>query len=187
MSAYTTNREWNLWTQGQRAGRSLSQIKIFTMQKYDSTEDTIQHKRIVSEFMRFFIDDLKQRSLDHDMSKLSPPEKEVFDAVGNDLKNHEYGSDEYKEAVKKLRPALDHHYAVNSHHPEHYPNGITGMNLLDIVEMFCDWKAANQRNKNGNILRSIEIQKAKKGQEMSEQLAEIFKNTELYLQKNKTE
>jgi hypothetical protein len=38
--------------------------------------------------------------------------------------------------------ALKHHYANNRHHPEHFENGINGMNLLDVIEMVCDWKAA---------------------------------------------
>lgn len=30
------------------------------------------------------------------------------------------------------------------------------MNLIDIVEMFCDWKAASERQLDGNLLKSIE-------------------------------
>ena len=35
----------------------------------------------------------------------------------DNLANIEYGSDEYKAELEALKPALDHHYAVNSHHP----------------------------------------------------------------------
>jgi hypothetical protein len=52
--------------------------------------------------------------------------------------------------------ALKHHYAANSHHPEHYENGIAGMSLLDLIEMVCDWKAATERHADGDLLRSIE-------------------------------
>lgn len=41
--------------------------------------------------------------------------------------------------------------------------------------MFFDWKAAGERHKDGNILKSIEINKDRFG--MSEQLVDIFKNT----------
>ena len=30
-----------------------------------------------------------------------------------------YGSDEYKACLTEMKPALDHHYAANRHHPEH--------------------------------------------------------------------
>ncbi len=51
---------------------------------------------------------------------------------------------------------LEHHYGNNSHHPEFYENGIKGMNLIDLVEMLCDWKAATLRHINGDLLKSIE-------------------------------
>lgn len=31
------------------------------------------------------------------------------------------------------------------------------MNLIDIVEMLADWKASSERQQNGNLLTSIEI------------------------------
>jgi hypothetical protein len=74
-----------------------------------------------------------------------------------------------------MKPALDHHYANNSHHPEHYKNGIDDMSLLDLVEMICDWKAASERHNNGNIRKSIEVNG--KRFEMSPQLIRIFENT----------
>lgn len=74
-----------------------------------------------------------------------------------------------------MKPALDHHYANNAHHPEHFPNGVNGMTLLDIVEMFCDWKAATERHADGSLARSIQINRERFG--ISDQLAEIMENT----------
>lgn len=74
-----------------------------------------------------------------------------------------------------MEPALDHHYANNSHHPQHYENGVDGMDLFDIVEMFFDWKAAGERTKDGDIFKSININKERFG--LSEQLVKIFENT----------
>jgi len=71
--------------------------------------------------------------------------------------------------------ALKHHYENNSHHPEHYPNGINGMSLLDLIEMLADWKAAGMRHADGDMQKSLEINKKRFG--MSDQLAEIFQNT----------
>lgn len=45
---------------------------------------------------------------------------------------------------KKFEVALKHHHIGNSHHPEHYQNGIYGMSDLDICEMVCDVIARSQ-------------------------------------------
>lgn len=45
----------------------------------------------------------------------------------------------YETLVQK---ALDHHYANNRHHPEHFEHGIEDMNLLDILEMVVDWDSS---------------------------------------------
>jgi hypothetical protein len=71
--------------------------------------------------------------------------------------------------------ALQHHYQVNSHHPEHFENGVNGMSLLDLIEMLADWKAAGMRHANGNITQSLEVNRKRFG--MSDQLFEIFQNT----------
>lgn len=70
---------------------------------------------------------------------------------------------------------MQHHYTHNSHHPEHFANGVSGMSLLDVMEMFCDWKAASEQHKNGSIERSIHINRERFG--FSEQLASILENT----------
>ncbi|WP_260858005.1 DUF5662 family protein [Bacillus sp. FJAT-22090] len=74
-----------------------------------------------------------------------------------------------------MQVALKHHYENNSHHPEYHQDGIRGMDLLDVVEMFCDWKAATMRHADGDINKSIEINKERFG--YSDELAQIFKNS----------
>lgn len=143
--------------------------------KYDSTADTLIHIRQVQENLNKFAIALIKRGQIHDNSKLESPEKEMFDETTQRLKTAEYGSEEYKGFLKELKPALDHHYTNNSHHPEHYSNGIDGMSLQDLVEMYCDWKAAVKRTKDGDLLKSIEINSTRFN--MSEQLVSIFKNT----------
>lgn len=53
--------------------------------------------------------------------------------------------------------------------------GIEGMSLLDIIEMFCDWKAATERHNDGDILKSIEHNE--KRFKIAPQLSQIFRNT----------
>ena len=43
---------------------------------------------------------------------------------------------------------------------EIYANGVAGMDILDLVEMLCDWKAASERTKDGDFQKSIEIGEA---------------------------
>jgi hypothetical protein len=77
--------------------------------------------------------------------------------------------------LKDLKPTLDHHYSNNSHHPEHYKNGIDDMDLLDVIEMLMDWKASTERHDDGNIHSSLEINKNRF--HISEQLYNILNNT----------
>lgn len=113
---------------------------------YDSTKDTSDHIGLVRKFMQRPIVKLMHRANEHDKSKLEAPEKAAFDKLTPRLKGLKYGSEEYRAALRELGPALQHHYQVNSHHPEHYPDGIDGMSLLDLLEMLCDWGAAHQRH-----------------------------------------
>lgn len=147
--------------------------------KYDSTEETLKHIKKVQGNVGKVLDDLMNRASVHDASKLLSPEKEVFDEMTPLLEGVVFGSQEYTEMTRKMKPALQHHYEHNSHHPQHYPNGINGMCLLDLIEMLCDWKASGERGKDGNIFKSIEIQK--KRFKIDEQLAGILTNTALKL------
>ena len=141
----------------------------------DSTADTLEHIRQVSARLdavrRMIID----RANSHDASKLGDVEKPFFDEMTPKLKTLTYGSQEYKDSLAALGPALTHHYANNSHHPEHYENGIAGMCLLDLIEMYCDWQAATLRTKNGDFAKSLGINAERF--KMDPQLASIFRNT----------
>lgn len=142
---------------------------------YDSTTDTLLHIKRVNALLIKFSKDLLERATCHDDSKLAEPEKQLFDEYTPKLKGCTYGSDEYKSFLTSLKVGLDHHYEKNSHHPEHYANGVDGMDLLDLVEMFMDWKAAGERHADGNIIKSIEHNKDRF--RLSEQVVSIFKNT----------
>ena len=148
-------------------------------QQYDSTKDTLLHIKHVNALLLQFIQELINRAITHDESKLHEPEKPLFDTMTPRLKTLTYGSEAYKQSLAYLKPALDHHYAHNSHHPEHYENGINDFTLADLVEMFFDWKAASGRHDDGDILKSIEINKTRFG--LSDQLCKIFENTERLL------
>lgn len=141
----------------------------------DSRIATYEHIQTVQRIMGNAIGDLLNRSAVHDQSKLVSPEVEIFDEFTPKLKDSTYGSDEYTSFIAAMKPALDHHYAANSHHPEHYADGIKGMSLLDLIEMLCDWKAATLRHADGDIRRSIDINQNRFG--YSDELKQIMLNT----------
>ena len=143
---------------------------------YDSTIDTTLH----IDRVRFLLSQcaiiLLERGARHDASKLEEPEKAIFDVVGNRLAVITYAGEEYKHSLADLKTALDHHYTHNSHHPEHYPNGLDGMSLFDLTEMLMDWKAAGELHPGGtNIVRSVEISSDRFS--VGEQLKKILMNT----------
>lgn len=144
---------------------------------YDSTQDTAEHIDKVRDRMREVMGRLTVRTINHDTSKTEEPEKSAYDNLMRFKSSHDmiYGSPDYAEGLKILGPALDHHYAANSHHPQHHANGISGMSLLDIIEMLCDWKAAGERYKDGNITQSLDHNKERFG--ISDQLFAILENT----------
>jgi hypothetical protein len=137
--------------------------------------ETLEHIQNVRNFLSRFAIGLLNRAADHDQSKLHSPEVEYFAEYTDQLRGMTYGSPEYDAAKLAMKPALDHHYAVNRHHPEHFKEGIDDMNLLDLVEMFCDWKAAGMRHNDGNLRYSIEKNAVRF--HMSGQLKRIFENS----------
>jgi len=118
---------------------------------------------------------LLYRALIHDLSKYSLIEVKGYSKLLPKLKNTTYGSDEYKSLLKELKPILDHHYKNNPHHPEFFSEGIEGMHLLDVVEMFIDWRVSTRKHANGDLSKSLEINK--KRFNMSDQLESIFRNS----------
>lgn len=137
--------------------------------------ETIKHIQRVRHFLYLLIEELDHRARNHDQSKLESPEAEIFGEYTPELAKTEYGSEEYTALLAKVKPAIDHHYSKNRHHPEHWPSGIDDMTLLDLCEMLCDWCAATERLKNGNIRKSIEHNATR--YKLSLQLAQIMENT----------
>lgn len=136
---------------------------------------TYKHIEKVREFIQFFINRLTIRGIEHDKTKLESPEVEVFAEYTPKLAETTYGSEEYLNCLKEMNGALQHHYANYRHHPEHFDKGINDMNLVDIVEMFCDWKASSLRQIDGNLLKSIEANASRFN--MNTQLKQILINT----------
>lgn len=145
--------------------------------QHDARADTLAHIKRVNELLVKCCIDLQKRGMTHDDSKLEEPEKSAFDRLkALSLSGMAYGSEEYRACLRAEKPAIEHHYKANSHHPEYYANGVDGMSLFDVVEMLMDWKAATERMKEGgDIWRSLEINRDRF--KLSPQLAAILANT----------
>ena len=142
----------------------------------------IQKKHIekVKNYIIYIVNELVDRGNKHDKDKIEDSiEKKLFDEYTPKLANCTYGSDEYKSFLNGLKPALDRHYLNNRHHPEHFVNGMNDMNLIDLIEMICDWKASSERHADGDIYKSIEINQKRFG--YSDDVKSLLKNTVDYL------
>lgn len=149
-----------------------------TEQAYDSRPDTLRHSLRVGNFIVELVTDLLGRVTTHDLTKTEPPEVAHFDRATQKLRTMAYDSPEYQASLADLRPALQHHYQHNRHHPEHWGEaGIAGMTLTDVTEMLCDWRASTERMApgTGDLARSIEVAKTRFG--LGDQLAQILVNT----------
>lgn len=144
-------------------------------ENYDSKPATLEHISRVKDLLMYAAKEILSRAQKHDLSKLSGVEKEYFDKFTPLLQKSTYGSPEYAENMSKMKLALVEHYKNNSHHPEHYPNGVNDMDLFDLIEMFFDWKAATERHADGDMQKSISINQERFG--MEPQLSNIFMNT----------
>lgn len=146
-----------------------------TIEQKATNNDTFRHIQEVQKCLNKVIRELLYRSELHDQSKLESPEVEIFTEYTARLAASTYGSEEYQGFLKEMGPALSHHYAKNRHHPEYFNYGIEDMNLIDIIEMLCDWVAAGKRHENGDPIKSIEINQ--KRFKISDELKNILLNS----------
>jgi hypothetical protein len=141
-----------------------------------SAEKTLRHIARVQELLSEAAVELLRRGAVHDRSKFDPTEAEPLAQMDELIAregNVPFGSPEYEARKALLGPMLKHHYTANSHHPEHFENGVNGMTLFDVVEMFVDWKAASERGEQS----SMALAKACEKYAIAPQLADIMRNT----------
>lgn len=146
-----------------------------TLEEKACNFETQKHRDHVRHFINTVIIDLMKRAEVHDNSKMEPPEVAMFTEQTPKLAALKFGTPEYTASLEALGPALAHHYANNRHHPEHHARGIEDMNLIDLIEWFCDCKAASLRQNDGNIRKSIKHNV--KRYKICKQLASILENT----------
>ena len=165
-------------THGQRINddpRTWVDCLRYQLDKAQAEVSTRRHMEVIRNLLDSLCTELLHRGETHDQSKLSEQEAPVFTEYSKRLKGLTYGSQDYQDCLKGMAPALKHHYENNRHHPEHFPEGIEGMNLVDLLEMMVDWYASTMRHDDGDIRRSLEINQERFG--ISPQLRTILDNT----------
>lgn len=144
---------------------------------YDSSKETMRHKKILNFIANTeILPKLLERYHHHDESKLMDAEEKAgYDYYVPLLNEVKYGTEEYRNIREQMnKNCFALHAKHNSHHPEHYPDGINNMDLFDLIEMFTDWLSASM----------VSDTEFKKGLEfnierfdISPQLASILRNT----------
>ena len=124
--------------------------------EFDFLTDTLIHISEVQEELENFCHELRMRGIKHDRSKLQEPEFSIFVSTREQFKKANYGTPEYTAVVEVASTAVDHHHKNNRHHTKYYPDGVYNMNLIDIIEMICDWKAASRRSPDKTLEDSLE-------------------------------
>lgn len=160
----------------------------------------MKHIKDVNGYMGTIINDLKNRSANHDQSSLGDMEQEIsnkyipkmnhllerisfYKSDIDDIKSPiikkyledeiEHCTNEYNVVVSEMESIVNSHFKDNRHHPRHFKNGINDMNLVDIMEMLSDWLALS--NNNENIIDIINKNKTKF--KLGDQLESILINT----------
>lgn len=137
---------------------------------------TRQHIQDVNTLLLRAAQQLIQRAELHDASKLGPEEHEKFSLAAARFMEpwNQYGAQGYLDTKAWLGSALEHHYAHNSHHPEHYEDGVMGMDLFDLLEMLLDWKAASARRSADGVL---DLSLNRTNHKVPEPIMQILRNT----------
>lgn len=156
-----------------------------------STEELVEvftkNNEVHQAYVRYFIDrmieDIEHRRDIHDDSKLSPEEILGFANGLPYLENSGIGEDMKMppDISDNLNKAVAHHYQVNDHHPEYFENLFEGMDLMTLIELVADWRAAMIRSGNTNYEASIQY--GMKKYKMPEYFANILRNTFQKLEK----
>ena len=145
------------------------------------TEDQIKklildHIEEVAKLIQLADMELAFRAVHHDEDKIEPEQLRLHKEF-TPIKCA-YRSTEYFQNLEKLAPVLERHYQVSRHHPEHFSD-IGEMNLIDLLEMICDWIACTKMREDGDIFKSIDINQKRFG--YGEELKRILDNTAMFL------
>ena len=118
-----------------------------TEQEIQVVQTIYEHQQKVGAVMQKVISELMDRALKHDDSKFTTQQLRdnlvtLPDKWGIQAEGHGYHSPEQEEHRKRFAPEIHRHRSAHPHHPEHFGNDVNKMNLIDLMEMLCDWYAS---------------------------------------------
>lgn len=148
-------------------------------------EQTLFHIKRVNHFLNICVKELIDRCEHHDDSKLEEPELSGFAINTEKLSKVEYGSTEYTEMLKELKPTIEHHYANNRHHAEFFASEEVWKEAKGYEGFYEISSKGRIKNKKGEILRpaltpvgyfraSLAKKKIKKNHLIHRMVAEAF-------------
>ncbi len=118
---------------------------------------TMRHIRTIQGYMTLIGTEWVERTRRHDESKLDDIELYGYVGIAEATKGLTAGSQEYLDALEPYKTVIRRHYILNDHHPEHFANRVNGMNLIQVLEMVCDWIAAST-DREMHPMQSIDTQ-----------------------------
>jgi hypothetical protein len=134
------------------------------------------HRDRVAKYLTPIIQDLQQRAVNHDDSKFGDDELIEYASAHEEFDTTPFGTPEYLAIKERIKPAIDRHFKRNRHHPEYHRDGIKGMDLIDLVEMLCDWRSATKNHDVGSTMeKSIDF--AVRKYSIGPELEAILRNT----------
>ena len=106
------------------------------------------HRYDVGKSLSVLIKALIDRASEHDLDKFHPEVVDKHCEMFEDFQKTkpDYGTPGYDEVKDRFEDIIKRHYQASRHHPEHFERGIDGMNLVDMMEMVCDWVAATPKD-----------------------------------------
>lgn len=106
-----------------------------------TTKEYIEkHQNAVKRWLAHFSMILQSRAIKHDESKLQEPEYSLWKKMDEEPR-YPYGTKEYSSKLKRWQHLFKLHWKDkrNRHHPEHFTSPVVEMDLMDMIEMLCDW------------------------------------------------
>lgn len=120
--------------------RKPCQVSRLIIMSLTTKEYVEKHQRTVRKRLSHFSTILQSRAFIHDESKLQEPEYSLWKQMDEEPR-YPYGTKEYISKLDRWQHLFRMHWndSRNRHHPEHFTNPITEMDLMDMIEMLCDW------------------------------------------------
>lgn len=105
-----------------------------------------EHRALVHDKMATVSRDINTRARHHDQSSLNGSEFRIYEEHFDELQKYPMFDPRRDAVLKEMRVATMYHHNANDHHPEHFDDGINGMNLIQMIEFVADIMSQSEQN-----------------------------------------